>query len=242
LTWIGRMARHCPVAQRTTHLGFTRRVRALRGQVTDSGTRSSRPAPAGAAWPLRAIVVIVPPRPVGSCLLGQLSSNVRPHLAWSCKRRGIGLRSKQAGGASRRVEARPQLHYGQGRRARRPVITALAPLRAASGSPPSAAPGAATLSGELRARGSASARLWFGAAAHRRCFAGPCPRPLACRSGWPLAHRPFRSLSAPHRMRPNNSLEPTRSGRRRLAAPGYRCHHPSAASRPLPPRSAQLQR
>jgi len=31
------MARHCPVARRATHLGFTRRVRALRGQVTDSG-------------------------------------------------------------------------------------------------------------------------------------------------------------------------------------------------------------
>jgi hypothetical protein len=34
---------------------------------------------AGAAWPLRAIVVIVPPRPVGPCLHGRLSSNVRPH-------------------------------------------------------------------------------------------------------------------------------------------------------------------
>jgi len=104
-------------------------------------TRSSRPAPAGAAWPLRATVVIVPPRPVGSCLHGRLSSNVRPHLAWSCQHRGIGLRSKQAGGASRRVEVLRRLHYGQGRRARRPVPTALAPLRAASGSPPSAAPG-----------------------------------------------------------------------------------------------------
>jgi hypothetical protein len=115
-------------------------------------TRSSRPAPAGAAWPLRAIVVIIPPRPVGPCLHGRLSSNVRPHLAWSCKRSGIGLRSRQGGGAPRRVEVLRRLHHSQGRRARRPVITALAPLRAASGSPPSAAPGAATLGEGLQAR------------------------------------------------------------------------------------------
>jgi hypothetical protein len=121
--------------------------------------RSSRPAPAGAAWPLRAIVVIVPPRPVGSCLHGRLSSNVRPHLAWSCRHRGIGLRSEQAGRASRRVEVLRRLQYGQGRRARRPVLTALAPLRAASSSPPSAAPGSATLSARLRARGSGAAPL-----------------------------------------------------------------------------------
>ncbi|MFN5164327.1 MAG: hypothetical protein ACK5JG_03065 [Pseudomonadota bacterium] len=36
------MARHCPVARRATHLGFTRRVRALRGQATDSGTREQQ--------------------------------------------------------------------------------------------------------------------------------------------------------------------------------------------------------
>jgi hypothetical protein len=204
--------------------------------------RSSRPAPAGAAWPLRAIVVIVPPRPVGSCLHGRLSSNVRPHLARSCKRRVIGLRSKQAGGASRRVEVLRRLHHGQGRRARRPVPTALAPLRAASGSPPPAAPGAATLGEGLRARGSGAAQLHLGAVAHQRRSAGLLAQHLAWHSLWPLAHRPFRSLSATHRMRPNNSLEPTRSGRRRLAAPGHRCHRPSAASRLLPPRSAQLQR
>jgi len=182
------------------------------------------------------------PRPSAACLRGQLSSNVRPHLAWSCKRRGIGLRSKQGGGASRRVEVLRRLHHGQGRRARRPVITALAPLRAASGLPLQAAPRAATLSEGLRARGSGAAPLHLGAAAHRRRFAGLGLRLLAWCSRWPLAHRPFRSLSAAHRMRPNTSLEPTRSGRRRLAAPGHRCHRPSAASRPLPPRSAQLQR
>lgn len=41
--------------------------------------RSSRPATAGAAWPLRAIVVIVLPRPAGAYLRGRLNSNVRPH-------------------------------------------------------------------------------------------------------------------------------------------------------------------
>ena len=74
------------------------------------------------------------------CLSGCCRKHVRPHLAWSCKRSGIGLRSKQGGGARRRVEVLRRLQYGVGRRARRPVITALAPLRAASGSPPSAAP------------------------------------------------------------------------------------------------------
>jgi hypothetical protein len=43
-------------------------------------------------------------------------------------------------------------------------------------------------------------------------------------------------------MTPNTSLEPTRYGRHRLAAPGHRGHCPSAASRHLPPRAAQLQR
>jgi hypothetical protein len=98
------------------------------------------------------MVLIIPPRPSAVCLHGQLSSNVRPHLAWSCKRRGIGLRSRQGGGACRRVEVLRRLHHSQGRRARRPVITALAPLRAASGSRPSAAPWAATLTEGLRAR------------------------------------------------------------------------------------------
>ena len=41
---------------------------------------------------------------------------------------------------------------------------------------------------------------------------------------------------------PNPSLEPTRYGRRRLAAPGHRDHCPSAASRHLPQRAAQLER
>jgi hypothetical protein len=158
-------------------------------------TRSSRPAPAGAAWPLRAIVDIVPPRPVGPCLLGRLSSNVRPHLAWSCKRRGIGLRSEQAGGACRRVEVLRRLQYGRGRRARRPVITALAPLRAASGSPPAAAPGAATLGEGPRAPGTGAAPLQLAAAAHQRRSAGLRSQHLAWHSLWPLAHRPFRSLS-----------------------------------------------
>ena len=40
----------------------------------------------------------------------------------------------------------------------------------------------------------------------------------------------------------NPSLEPTRYGRRRLAAPGNRCHFPSAASQHLPPRAAWLDR
>ena len=157
--------------------------------------RSSRPAPAGAAWPLRATVVIVPPRPVGSCLRSRLSSNVRPHLAWSCKRRGIGLRSEQAGGAPRRVEVLRRLQYGRGRRARRPVITALAPLRAASGSPPAAAPGAATLGEGPRAPGTGAAPLQLAAAAHQRRSAGLRSQHLAWHSLWPLAHRPFRSLS-----------------------------------------------
>jgi hypothetical protein len=43
-------------------------------------------------------------------------------------------------------------------------------------------------------------------------------------------------------VRPNPSLEQTRSGRRRLAAPGNRGHCPSAASRRPPPRAAQLKR
>jgi hypothetical protein len=41
---------------------------------------------------------------------------------------------------------------------------------------------------------------------------------------------------------PNPSLEPTRSGRHRLAAPGYCVHCPSAAKRRPPPRAAQLER
>ena len=40
----------------------------------------------------------------------------------------------------------------------------------------------------------------------------------------------------------NNSFEPTRFGSRRLAAPGHVSHRPSAASRRLPTRSAQLER
>jgi hypothetical protein len=35
---------------------------------------------------------------------------------------------------------------------------------------------------------------------------------------------------------------PTRCGRRRLAAPGHRCHHPCAARQHLPPWGAQLER
>ncbi len=41
---------------------------------------------------------------------------------------------------------------------------------------------------------------------------------------------------------PSYSLEPTSYGRHRLAAPGQALHRPCAASRLLPPRSAQLQR
>jgi hypothetical protein len=48
--------------------------------------------------------------------------------------------------------------------------------------------------------------------------------------------------SSSHALRPNPSLEPTRYGRRRLAAPGQGSHRPSAASRHLPPRSSQLER
>jgi hypothetical protein len=96
-------------------------------------------------------------------------------------------------------------------------------------------------------RRAAGTRFRVRATAARCCSASAAPRRswarrLAWRPSWPLASRPFRSLAAAHRMRPNNSLEPTRSGRRRLAAPGHRCHRPSAASRRLPPRSAQLQR
>ena len=40
----------------------------------------------------------------------------------------------------------------------------------------------------------------------------------------------------------NKSFEPTLSGSRRLAAPGQVIHRPSAASRRLPTRSAQLER
>jgi len=40
----------------------------------------------------------------------------------------------------------------------------------------------------------------------------------------------------------NQSFEPTRFGSRRLAAPGQVSHRPSAASRRLPTRSAQLKR
>ncbi len=43
-------------------------------------------------------------------------------------------------------------------------------------------------------------------------------------------------------MRANSSLAPTRYGRRRLAALGQGGHRPSAASRRLPPRAAQLER
>lgn len=42
-------------------------------------------------------------------------------------------------------------------------------------------------------------------------------------------------------MRPNPSLEPTRYGRRRLAAPGAGANCPSAAERRLPPQAAQLK-
>lgn len=41
---------------------------------------------------------------------------------------------------------------------------------------------------------------------------------------------------------PNPSLEPTRYGKRRLAAPGRSCYCPSAAKRHLPARAAQLER
>jgi len=47
---------------------------------------------------------------------------------------------------------------------------------------------------------------------------------------------------APQEVRHNPSLEPTRYGRRRLAAPDNRGHCRSAASRHLPPWSAQLER
>lgn len=43
-------------------------------------------------------------------------------------------------------------------------------------------------------------------------------------------------------MPPNPSLEPTRYGRRWLAAPGLRHHCPCAASQHLSPRAAQLER
>ena len=44
------------------------------------------------------------------------------------------------------------------------------------------------------------------------------------------------------KLRANPSLEATRYGRRRLAAPGHRGNCPSAASRRLPQRSPQLER
>jgi hypothetical protein len=44
------------------------------------------------------------------------------------------------------------------------------------------------------------------------------------------------------KLRANPSLEPTRYGRRRLAAPGHHGNCPSAASRRLPQRSPQLER
>jgi hypothetical protein len=44
------------------------------------------------------------------------------------------------------------------------------------------------------------------------------------------------------RLRANPSLEPTRYGRRRLAAPGANGHLPSAAKQRLPQRSPQLER
>jgi hypothetical protein len=43
-------------------------------------------------------------------------------------------------------------------------------------------------------------------------------------------------------VRSNPSLEPTRYGRRRLAAPGQVSYCPSAAKRHLTPRAAQLKR
>ncbi len=41
---------------------------------------------------------------------------------------------------------------------------------------------------------------------------------------------------------PNPSLEPTRYGRRYLAAPGHVAHRPAAAKQHLLPRAAQLER
>jgi hypothetical protein len=43
-------------------------------------------------------------------------------------------------------------------------------------------------------------------------------------------------------MRPNTSVNLTRYGRRRLAAPGHGEHRPSAASRHLPPRAGYRER
>jgi hypothetical protein len=44
-----------------------------------TGRSRRRPATAATAWPLQAKFAIVFPRPVGVCLHGRLSSNVRPH-------------------------------------------------------------------------------------------------------------------------------------------------------------------
>ena len=55
-------------------------------------TRSSRRATAATAWPLRAMVVIVPPRPVGVCRSARLSSNVRPRQSCRAMRRSPAAR------------------------------------------------------------------------------------------------------------------------------------------------------
>jgi hypothetical protein len=65
--------------------------------------------------------------------------------------------------------------------------------------------------------------------------------PLCAQAWHPEGMKVKGPLSSPP-ARPNPSLELTRYGRQRLAAPGAGAHCPCAASRRLPPRAAQLQR
>ena len=80
-----------------------------------------------------------------------------------------------------------------------------------------------------------------------RQYESPCTKhlcsALALQMFWLRGFRPLQQSSTIATcVRPNSSLEPTRYGRYRLAAPGPRCHCPSAAKRHLPPQAAQLER
>ena len=71
---------HIPCAERVSSASLTPCTRAQACATTQRGLtpRSRRgPATAATAWPLQAMFAIVLPRPVGVCLLGPLSSNVR---------------------------------------------------------------------------------------------------------------------------------------------------------------------
>ncbi len=176
---------------------------------------------------------IIGPAARAACLTGRVSSNVRPHIAQSCQRRSIRLRSKQAGGASHRAEVPRSPHHSQGRRARRPVITATAPRSAAGWSAAFARYGCSSRRG-LYSRSSAATYRQLvqpGPRVAAPVHALGTPRFARCLRCAIRCVGTFRALPATHTMRPNTSLEPTRSGSRPCPR-GRLCSSSAARARP----------